>query len=175
MACPRNVGSRAQWHAPGTSRGRALESLNGAKGFTSRKPLALLGALKSHTLVCRICSNYSTAPASKFQKPICRFCEQLGPPRSQPSNSQMFRQMLLLRSTLLKQARRKYNLLQELIVTALRHTSRLKVVSRSLRRNLIRISLVAGRLGACLRANGLPATESHIHHQAPPIENTMSN
>ena len=137
MACPRNVGSRAQWHAPGTSRGRAPESLNGAKGFTSRKPLALLGALKSHTLVCRICSNYSTAPASKFQKPICRFCEQLGPPRSQPSNSQMIRKMLLLRSTILKQARSKNILLQELIVTALRHTSRLKVVSRSLRRNLM--------------------------------------
>ena len=134
-----DVGSRAKWQAPVASRGslRAPESLNGAKGFTSRKPLALLGALKSHTLVCRICSNYSTAPASKFQKPICRFCEQLGPPRSQPSNSKMFRQMLLLRSTLLKQARRKYNLLQELIVTALRHTSRLKVVSRSLRRNLM--------------------------------------
>ena len=55
-----DVGSRAKRQAPVASRGslRAPESLNGAKAFTSRKPLALLGALKSHTLVCRICSNY---------------------------------------------------------------------------------------------------------------------
>ena len=30
---------------------RAPESLKGAKGITPRKPLALLGALKSHTFV----------------------------------------------------------------------------------------------------------------------------